>query len=171
VLVAAAALAVVAGSAHATTEARCSGTSIKGPLPAQKLPREVASMRSAIFAAALRCDYTALQRLGDKHGKGVEISFGPEPAPAIFWRQQEARGEPVMRFLAKLLQLPFARSQGFYAWPSAFRLHPTDADWRALRAIYPQRVIDAMKKDGIGYSGYRVGIKPNGDWQFFVTGD
>ena len=32
-------------------------------------------------------------------------------------------------------------------------------------------MIDRMRKSGIGYYGYRVGIRPNGDWQFFVTGD
>jgi hypothetical protein len=128
-------------------------------------------MRSRIFAAASTCDYGTLVRLSNEHGKGLEFSFGAERSAAAYWRRLESSGEPVMRFLVKLLDLPGAQSQGFYVWPSAFRLHPTEADWRLLRALYPQRVIDGMRRSGIGYSGYRVGIRPNGDWQFFVTGD
>ena len=91
-------------------------------------------MRKRILAAASRCDYAALVRLSNEHGKGLEFSFGAERSAAAYWHQLESRGEPVMRFLVKLLDLPVAQSQGFYMWPSAFRLHATDADWRALRA-------------------------------------
>ncbi len=157
-----------AGGARAAT---CSASTVTAPLKPQALPKPVASMRASIYRAASRCDYAALVRLAELHGKGLEFSFGAERSAARYWRIQEQRGEPVMRYLVKLLNLPFARSQGFYVWPSAFRVHPTEADWRALVALYPQKVIDQMRKSGIGYAGYRVGVRPNGDWQFFVTGD
>jgi hypothetical protein len=31
--------------------------------------------------------------------------------------------------------------------------------------------IERIRRGGSGYLGYRIGITPTGDWQFFVAGD
>jgi hypothetical protein len=166
-------LAAVAALAPAASPAGppCSARGLHVQLPAQQLPAAVASTRRRLFAAALRCDYAALSRLADEHGRGLEFSFGAERSATAYWSAEERRHVPVMRSLALVLTLPYSRYGGFYAWPSAYRDRPTDADWQALRRLYPQRTIDAMRRGGIGYSGWRAGIRPSGDWQFFVTGD
>ena len=77
-----------------------------------------------------------------------------------------------MAKLVKVLGLPHARNErGSYIWPSAHRARPTAADWRALRAIYPQRLIDQMRRSPSGYIGYRVAIAPSGDWEYYIAGD
>ena len=161
-------LAVAQGTA---ATAPCSAKGFELELTAQKLPTPVASMRKRIFAAALRCDYTTLVRLGDEHGKGLAFSYGGDRSAAAYWTKLERTKEPVMRALATVLTLPFARTEGFYAWPSAHREKPSDADWKALRALYPQSTIDRMRRGGIGYFGWRVGIRPDGNWMYFISGD
>jgi hypothetical protein len=49
--------------------------------------------------------------------------------------------------------------------------NPSGSDWRALRVLYTQAQIDAMRRAGVGYLGFRVGITPAGDWQYFIAGD
>ena len=55
-------------------------------------------------------------------------------------------------------------------WPTAYTDAPTAEDWQALAGIYPQELIDSFRENG-SFLGYRVGITPAGDWQFFVAGD
>ena len=67
---------------------------------------------------------------------------------------------------------PIARYRlGGYAWPSAYRAKPTEADWKALLAVYSRAEVNRFRRSGIGYYGYRAGIARSGDWQFFVAGD
>ena len=71
-----------------------------------------------------------------------------------------------------LLDLPYApRREGFSTRPSADRDNPTRADWRALRTVYPQKLIDRMRRARSGYIGHRVAITRSGDWLYFVAGD
>ena len=77
-----------------------------------------------------------------------------------------------MAKLVTVLSLRGARGQGgYYVWPAAHRVHPTAADWAELTPLYSRAEVARMRRSGIGYSGWRVGITPRGDWQFFVTGD
>jgi hypothetical protein len=141
-------------------------------------------MRLRIVAAARRCDYAALVRLGNERGRGLAFSFGGTSDAAAFWRTLERNGPRPrpMGALVKLLSLPHAtvgfdgravpRARArFYVWPRAHRLNPSASDWRALRVLYTQAQIDAMRRGGSGYLGYRVGITPAGDWQYFIAGD
>lgn len=127
-------------------------------------------MRERIVRAAVRCDYVALDRIG-REGAGLAFSYGGERSAAAYWRrlEREGRDRPLEK-LVKLLNLPWARNEGLYVWPSAHRERPSDRDWRLLRAVYPQKVIDAMRRGG-SYLGYRIGITPGGDWLYFVAGD
>ncbi len=77
-----------------------------------------------------------------------------------------------MEALVRVLALPYARNEAnFYVWPSAHRARPRERDWNVLRTLYPPGLIERMKRQGTGYLGYRVGITPAGDWQYFVAGD
>ena len=86
-----------------------------------------------------------------------------------------------MEALAKVLAMPYApvhangtlapRNRArFYVWPSAHRANPSERDWQALRTLYSPRQIEQMRRAG-SYFGYRVGITPAGDWQYFIAGD
>jgi hypothetical protein len=173
-----------AGPEREGAAAPCSARSLPPAKAVAGLPPRVASLRLRIVAAARRCDYAALVRLGNERGRGLAFSYGGTTSAAQFWRMLERDGPRPrpMEALVKVLSLPYAtvalngrpvprRRARFYVWPSAHRLNPSARDWRVLRALYPQAQIDAMRRGGTGYLGYRVGITPAGDWQYFIAGD
>lgn len=170
-LAVAAAAILAAGAGSATTV--CSATGLGPAKPQAGLPKPVAAIRVRIVDAARRCDYAALGRIGNEHGTRLQFSFGGGQSAAAYWRQLERSGPrpKPMEALVKVLKLPYVRENGLYNWPSAHRLHPKERDWQALRVLYTPAQIAAMRRSGIGYSGYRAGFRPNGDWLFFVAGD
>ena len=188
-LAAALAVAVLAAPTRAPAAAAgaqepCSASSLPAGGPVAGLPPAVASMRLRIVAAARRCDYGALVGLGRERGRPFHFSYGATMSAPQFWRMLERTGgEPKpMEALVKILSMPYAtvafsgravprERARFYIWPSAHRERPTTRDWQALRPLYTQAQIDAMRRGGSGYLGYRVGITPAGDWQYFVAGD
>jgi hypothetical protein len=164
--------------------ATCSASSLPAAERVRGLPRAVAAMRRRMVAAARRCDYAALVRLGNERGRGLAFSYGGTRSAASYWRSLERNGPRPrpMEALVKVLALPYAavalngravpRARArFYVWPRAHRLNASASDWAALRVLYPQVQIEAMRRSGIGYLGYRVGITPAGDWQYFIAGD
>ena len=162
------------GSERAAERCRCSASGLAPAKRVDGLPRAVSSMRRRIVAAARRCDYAGLERLGRERGSGFSFSFGADTSAARFWRRLERTGEQPapMGALVRVLAMPYARgSDGSYVWPSAHRPNPTERDWKALRTLYTPKQIDAMKRGGTGYLGYRAGITASGDWQYFVAGD
>jgi hypothetical protein len=69
--------------------------------------------------------------------------------------------------------MPHARRGGIYVWPSAFAKHPsawTAAERRQLLYVHGADEIRAFERQG-AYTGYRVGIRGDGAWLFFVAGD
>lgn len=171
------------GARHPAAEP-CSASSLPPAKTVAGLPPRVASMRLRIVAAARRCDYSALVRLGNERGRGLAFSYGGTASAPRFWRTLERSGRRPrpMEALVKVLSLPYAavalsgravpRARArFYVWPRAHRTNPSVRDWAALRALYTQAEIDAMRRGGTGYLGYRVGITPAGDWQYFIAGD
>jgi len=155
-------------SAPATT---CSASKLSADArPQPGLPDIVASVRAEIVRAAVACDYSALDAIPGP----VKYSFGGETeSPGTYWKKQEAGGSPVLSFLVKMLNLNFAEYQGNFVWPRAYQDKPSDADWTELQGLYTQKQIDEWRNQtyGTGYIGYRVGISPSGEWQFFVEGD
>ena len=152
--------------------AKCSASSLSADLPAQDgLPEAVATLRDRIAAAAVDCDYDALQALALEGDSGFTASYGSETSAADFWRGEEERGGKPLARLVQILATPFGRNEAnFYAWPSAYTDSPTEAQWQSLEGIYSHDEIASFKEMG-SYLGYRVGITPAGDWQFFVAGD
>jgi hypothetical protein len=170
--------------ARAAPTARCSAASLPPARASTTLPRAVDSMRLRIVAAARRCDYAALVRLGNERGRGLAFSYGGTMSAPAFWRMLERNDHQPrpMEALVKLLSMPHAtvalngrdvapNRARFYIWPRAHRVDPSAADWRQLRTLYSASQIERMRRGGSGYLGYRVGITPAGDWQFFIAGD
>ncbi|WP_186002221.1 MULTISPECIES: hypothetical protein [Corallococcus] len=155
--------------------ATCSASRLspKPKPPARPLPPAVASMRERIVAAAVACDYAALQRLGDEKGQSVRFSHDPDQDMATTWRIQEEWKEdpqPVLARLVQVLDLPFYREGDLFWWPTAFREGATDADFALLKGIYPDAQLEDMRKEK-SYMGMRVGISVDGDWQAAIQGD
>jgi hypothetical protein len=169
-LVLSAAVATAATTANAAP--RCSASGLSAELPKQNLPAAVAQVRAQIARAAVACNYGALERIG---GKSFTFSFGAQGSAAAYWRRLETtkQDRPLAR-LVKILSLPVTRNEArAFAWPSAYTTKPTAADWERLvsAGVYTRTEVNRMRHSGNVYYGYRVGITPRGDWQFFVAGD
>jgi hypothetical protein len=155
----------------AAPAAGCSAAGLSPELPADAdLPELVAEVREEIAAAAVACDYERLQELALEQGTGFTFSYGAETSAADFWAGAEERGEEVMRILVDTLRQDGHSYQGNWVWPTAYADAPSLDDWQALAGIYTQEQIDSFRESG-SFLGYRVGITPDGDWQFFVAGD
>jgi hypothetical protein len=148
----------------------CSAAAVSGDLPAQpELPPAVAATRRAIFAAATTCDFAALDRLAPPE---LRYSFGEHVDAIAAWREDEERGEPVLRRMAEVLRAAPDESHGLWTWPGFF-LRPVD-EWTPEDRREAERVLgddlDFLTGSG-AYLGYRVGIAADGTWQYFVAGD
>ena len=156
----------------APPETACSTSGLRIVLPQEAvLPAAVAETRRRIFEAALACDYDALQAVALDGEPGFTYSYGGETSAADFWRGEEERDGRPLAILSRILAMPHTRNEaGFYAWPAAYSEHPTVEAWNDLEAVYSRDEINAWRDLG-SYLGYRVGITPAGEWQFFVAGD
>jgi hypothetical protein len=140
---------------------------------AGELPPAVAAAREAIVAAAHARDYDGLEDLLDP--ATFTYSFGESGDPVGYWRHLEDEGEvPILGdVLPTVLSMNVARSDDLYVWPAAHAKDPaqwTEADLADLRLLYSEDDIASFEELG-GYLGYRVGIREDGTWLFFVAGD
>ncbi|WP_226994241.1 hypothetical protein [Myxococcus hansupus] len=159
--------------APAGEKATCSasGLSPRAAPASPPLPPAAESMRQRIIAAAVACDYAALNTLADENGKAVRFSYGGDTDAGDYWRKSEKNGNPDLARIVQVLNLPYAKEGNLYFWPA---VHVTgaksDKDWAAISGIYSDAEVRGMKDQG-GYLGLRVGITPEGDWQLAVSGD
>lgn len=139
-----------------------------------ELPPAVAKKRDAIVVAAHAFDYDRLETLLDP--ESFSYSFGESGDPVGYWRRLEDVGEvPILGdYLPVILSAPYAMRGDTYVWPSAYGKSPST--WTAeerqwLRNnFYTEQEIQAFERAG-DYLGWRVGIRKDGKWLFFVAGD
>ncbi|WP_240359331.1 hypothetical protein [Pyxidicoccus trucidator] len=143
--------------------------SAKTQIPMPPPPPPVERMRRRIIAAAVACDYAALEKLADENGKGLTYTFGDGESPTAYWREHEKEGQPVLARMVQLLNLPYAKEDEMFVWP-AVHVTVTEKNWQALSGVYPEEQLREMKKEG-GYLGLRLAISAKGDWLFAVAGD
>lgn len=157
-----------------TTTVRETVTAAAPPAPQPGLPRAVGEKREAIARAAEANDYDAIAALVDPDA--FEYTFGGpvEGGPTAYWRQlEETAGERPLEILHAILQMPYATERGIYVWPFAFNKDLTTltaAERAMLHTIMTPRELRQMEQFG-GYIGWRAGIRPDGRWIYFVSGD
>jgi hypothetical protein len=139
---------------------------------AEEIPPAVAATRDAITAAASERDYKALAALLDP--AKFSYSLGESGDPIGYWRQLEAEETPIVStVLPTVLSMRAAKVDDMYVWPAANAKDP--ATWTAddladRRLLYSDDDIQSFQELG-AYLGYRVGIREDGTWHFFVAGD
>lgn len=137
------------------------------------LPPAVEETREALLAAAQSGDYEALRPLVPE--RGFTYSFGGEVegGAVAYWQEHErTTGERPLDVLAAILKMPYVLTSGIYVWPWAYRIESADqlsAHGREL--LLPLGLPERLFAPGTGYLGWRVGIRPDGTWAFFVAGD
>ena len=143
------------------------------PAPQKGLPAAVEQTREAIIAAAQARDYDALAELIPD--SGFTFSYGAGDSAIDYWKDLEAAGETPLATMAALLALRHTNAGDIYVWPWAYDKDPanlTDAQKQALAGAGAATVdqLDQMAELG-HYLGWRVGIREDGTWMFFVAGD
>jgi hypothetical protein len=143
-----------------------------------RLPAPVARTRDRLLAAARSGD---LQQLAGLMTDTLPVfSFTEDKDPIAFWKANypDSDGVEVLSILTLILESGFVRvdegtSQEMYVWPYFVRM--------SLGALTPRQKVELfrlvtgadykdMMKLGV-YVFYRLGISPDGTWQFFVSGD
>jgi hypothetical protein len=143
-----------------------------------RLPAPVARTRERLLAAARSGD---LQQLAGLMTDTLPVfSFTEDKDPIAFWKANypDSDGVEVLSILTLILESGFVRvdegtSQEMYVWPYFVRM--------SLGALTPGQKVELfrlvtgadykdMMKLGV-YVFYRLGISPDGTWQFFVSGD
>lgn len=167
--------AQVSGSAPAApTAVTCSAKGLPGRVQVVRgqsaVNRRVAR---TIFAQAVRCDSAALVKRATKDK--TRLSFGlVTPKEYFALPDQEQRYAALARALAST-QPAYEKQSRSYVWPrvSLGGKHDTPAAWReVVRAgLLTQKEADQMRREGIGYYGYRVAVSDKGQWQSFIAGD
>ncbi|MBI1620232.1 hypothetical protein IOD40_06090 [Aquamicrobium sp. cd-1] len=145
-----------------------------------KLPEPVRRLREEIMAACLSGELERLRPLLQTGENATQLSFGSIPSdPIEFMRSISGDGEghEIMAILYEVLASGYVLEEieddQMYIWPYFYSV-PLDTLTPAQRVELFQLVTagdyEDMKNFG-GYIFYRVGITPDGRWQFFVAGD
>ena len=132
-----------------------------------RLPAPVARTRERLLAAARSGD---LHQLAALMTDSMPIfSFTDDKDPIAFWKANypDSDGIEVLAILTMILEAPF--------------VHVDQGVRMSLTALTPQQKVELFRlvtgadyKDMMklgAYAFYRLGISPDGTWQFFVTGD
>ena len=143
-----------------------------------RLPPPVARTRERILAAARSGE---LQQLADLMNETTPIfSFTDDKDPVAFWKAvyPDSDGVEALSILIMILETGFVQVDAgtpheMYVWPYFVRM--------SLPALTPAQKVELFRivtgadyKDMLAfgvYAFYRLGIGPDGTWQFFVAGD
>jgi hypothetical protein len=145
-----------------------------------RLPEPVRKRREEILAAARTGDLEKVAAIMKAQATPPVFTFGGDTDPVAFWRTTfpDSEGVEVLSTLIEVLESPFVQldrgnASETYIWPY-FHAVPLDKLTPAQR-VELFRLVTAfdfkeMQKFG-SYNFFRVGISPDGTWQFFVGGD
>jgi hypothetical protein len=143
-----------------------------------RLPPPVARTRARILAAARSGE---LQQLADLMNETTPIfSFTDDKDPVAFWKAvyPDSDGVEALSILIMILETGFVQVDAgtpheMYVWPYFVRMS-LPALTSAQKVELFRIVTGADYKDMLAfgvYAFYRLGIGPDGTWQFFVAGD
>jgi hypothetical protein len=145
-----------------------------------RLPPAVARTRERILAAALSGELLKLFAVMKEAPTLPVFSFSEDSDPVSFWKTNypDSDGVEALSILINVLEAAFVHvdvgtPQEIYLWPYFARI--------PLKALTPEQRVELFRivtgadyKDMVEfgvYSFYRIGIAPDGTWQFFVAGD
>jgi hypothetical protein len=145
-----------------------------------RLPTPVAQTRERILAAARSGDLGQLVAVMQAGGTMPIFSLNDDKDPIPFWKANypDSDGLEVLSIAIEILEAGYVHvdqgtAEDMYVWPYFARM--------PLKALTPAQRVELFKiitgsdyKDMLdfgAYNFYRLGIAPDGTWQFFVAGD
>ncbi len=144
------------------------------------LPPAVARTRERILAAARSGELTKLFAVMKQAPTIPVFSFSEDKDPVAFWKANypDSEGIEALSILINVLETGFVHvdvgtPQEIYLWPYFARI-PLKSLTAQQRVELFRIVTGADYKDMVEfgvYSFYRLGIAPDGTWQFYVAGD
>ncbi len=144
------------------------------------LPEAVAAMRRAILTAARSGDLERMRPVLETNELMPVFSFGGGTDPIAFWKQssEDGKGRTMLARMVEILNMPYVvegkgTRDAIYIWPYLYSLDPdrlTPAQEVDAYRLMSVKELKSMRAFG-SYVGYRLGISPDGTWQFFVAGD
>jgi hypothetical protein len=145
-----------------------------------RLPPAVARTRERILAAARSGELMKLYAVMKEAPTVPVFSFSEDNDPVTFWKTNypDSEGVEALSILINVLETAFVHvdagtPQEIYLWPYFARI-PLKSLTAQQRVELFRIVTGADYKDMVEfgvYSFYRIGIAPDGSWQFFVAGD
>jgi hypothetical protein len=145
-----------------------------------RLPPAVARTRERILAAARSGQLVRLFAVMKEAPALPVFSFAEDTDPVAFWKANypDSEGVEALSILVNVLETGFVHvdagtPQEIYLWPYFARI-PLKSLTAEQRVELFRIVTGADYKDMVEfgvYSFYRIGISPDGTWQFFVSGD
>ena len=145
------------------------------------LPFPTRKMRDLIIAAARTGD---IEKLRPYLGYGDDVTmlslggFDGDPIEFLKSLSGDADGHEILAIITEVLEAPPAKSEAIageviYIWPY-FYSYPFDKLTDAQRVQMYRIITHGDFEEMIQYGSYiffRLGITPEGRWQFFVAGD
>lgn len=145
-----------------------------------RLPAAVAATRAKLMEAATTGDLEALRPIVEAQSEPPVVTFGGAEDPIEFLRASstDGAGRELLGILIELLEAPFAvvaeaDGQEMFVWPYLAVVR--------LDNLTPPELVELYKlvshhdyEDMLGFGGwyfFRVGIRGDGTWAYFVAGD
>jgi hypothetical protein len=149
-------------------------------LDLSRLPAPVLKTRERLLTAARTGDLKELVTLMQASGTAPIFSLNDDKDPITFWKANypDSEGVEVLAILIEILEsgavhVDKGTPQDMYVWPYFART--------SLKGLSAAQKVELFKiitgndyKDMLNvgaYNFYRLGISPDGTWQFFVAGD
>ena len=145
------------------------------------LPFPTRRMRELILEATKEGDIEKLRALigiGDSQTQLSLGGFDGDPIDFLKSQSGDDEGHELLAILEEVLEAGFVRmdkgtENEIYVWPYFFAYPLDKLNQRQRVELFRIATFGDYQdmKDFGGYIFYRVGISPNGKWQFFVAGD
>jgi hypothetical protein len=145
-----------------------------------RLPAPVARMRARILEAARTGDLNKVLGVMQAGETLPTFSLGNDLNPVTYWKGSypDSDGIEVLAILTEILEAGFVHvdagtPQEMFVWPYFARVPLTEltaAQKVELFKIVTGSDYKEMQEFG-AYMFYRLGIAPDGTWQYFVAGD
>ena len=174
-----------APNSDAAAKKRGGTATVTGPPPeivldVSRLPEPVARTREKILAAARSGDLNKLAAVMQASGQMPIFSLNDDKDPIPFWKANypDSDGVEVLSIVIEILEAGFVHAdqgtpQDMYVWPYFARM-PLNGISAAQKVELFKIITGSDYKDMLdfgAYNFYRLGIAPDGTWQFFVAGD